>query len=275
MVRQIPASLTVACDPKNPITLVGPPSNLSGTVRVRHNEEQWFMLTGGTLTCSQPGSTDEIECAVRMLARVFPRQLTEVRISASLPSWFAPGPCDGVLAVGATTYPVKLQVSEDFDVDVAPAQFYLPNIAGRFYKIGHVSNNGNVPITLGSVGAISLDKKNADCAIVRSALSDVPADVTTVNDWVTLYLRAAGTHLKHIGMLWVGVVGAPVQVGPGETVPVEFEFRVPDELPHGSYTAVVDIGNSAFEVIIVPGFHDVVKEPAAARGDAVKVRRSR
>ena len=272
--RQIPASLTIDCDPKNPITLVGPPDSLSGTISVTQNEEKRFMLTKGVIRCLPPGSTDEIECPVRMLASLVPGQSTEVRTFASLPSWFGPGPCEGILALGDKTYPAMLHVAEDFDVEVAPAQFYLSNHAGRFCKTAYVSNTGNVLVTLGSVGAITLDKKHAECTIVRSALRDVPKDVNTIDDWVTRYLNAAGEHLKHIGMLWVGVVGAPVQVEPGETVPVEFEFRVP-ELPNGSYTAVVGIGNSAFEVIIVPGLHDVVKEPTAARGDAVKVRRSR
>jgi hypothetical protein len=276
--RPIPANVVV-CDSKNPVTLVGEPGSMRGTVRIQNRHDKLVVIHRGTLRFAlngraRKGDAGEIECAAALMAMVQPGQSVDTQIHASIPS-VPPGEYRGVLVLDTSTYPVKLDVVESFGVEVTPTPIIVPRTAGRARKRIFVSNHGNVPITVGCFGAIPPDDEWAWCKIVRATLKHPPDNIKTIDDWITHYLHAAGRHLEQVGMLWVDVEGDRVVVEPGETVPVDLMIRVPDELGSCSrYTAIAKLYNENIEIIVVPtGDADDSKDSGVAPSGAARVRR--
>lgn len=276
--RPIPENCLV-CDAKNPALLVGEPGDMSGTVHVRNREEKRLVITGAVLRFSIGESTsrkeaEETECRVRMMAVVAPGQSVRVPITTELPGTTPPGKYQGVLALGTSTYPVKLLVTETIDVVVAPSELMVPCRAGRYLKTVFVSNDGNVPVTVGRFGAIPLDDELAACRIIRATLQEAPENTNTINDWATRYLRKAGEHLKNTGLLWVDADAVTIE--PGATKPISLTIRVPDLPGGGRFVAILKLYDANIEITLVPtGTEQDPKDSSATSDGATKDRRSK
>jgi hypothetical protein len=258
---------------------------MSGTVRVRNPSDLRVVINRATLRFRPSGGgedqTDATECAVRMMAIVHPGGSADVRIRTTLPQTTLPGMYKAVLALGESTYPAELRVVESIDTDITPSQIFVPAIASRVRKTIVVTNNGNVPVTVGSFGGLPLDDELASCRAIRATLKNAPEDTETINQWASLLLRTAGEQLDRLGMLWVGLEGGPLTVEPGRSISADLMIRVPT-LPHGSgrFHAVARCYDSAVEFVVVPsGLPSEGAEPPAdstpARAGRANVRRAR
>jgi hypothetical protein len=277
--RPIPDNVVV-CDSKNPVTLVGEPGSMRGTARIQNKREKLVVIHRGTLRFALHGHAGkehggEIDCPATLMAMVPPGQSIDAPIQASIPSSVPPGEYRGLLVLGASHYPARLLVAESFDTEITPSQIMVARTAGRARKRIFVSNHGNVPVTVGTFGAIPLDDELAVCRIIRATLKHPPETIRTIDEWATRYLHEAGRHLEHLGMIWVDTEGDPVVVGPGETLPVDLTIRIPDELaPASRYTGIAKWYNTNLEITIVPtGDADDAKDSTAAPSGGTRVRR--
>jgi hypothetical protein len=277
-VRRVPADV-IDFDPKSLVKLVGPPGRMSGTFRVRNKHDKRIVITEGLLRYPEPGSAGkgeagEFEGAVRMTAIVPPGHSADVRSRACLPASTPPGRYRAALTLGDSTYPVELLVTEFMKTKIAPAQIFVPGAAGYAQKNIVVSNHGNVRVTVGSFGALPLDDELAMCRIIRAALKNAPANTETVHQWTTVYLRTAGDHLEHLGMLWVDAERGPIIVEPGQSVPVTLRIRIPENLPASRCYAVATFYDTSFQIVVVPtGAAVLRKDPAVLPKSAAEVRR--
>lgn len=264
-------------NPKIPITLVGNSRSLSGIVSVSNTGTEQIVLNPGMVSYASLGGTgdvsaDEIKCAVTMLAIVAPYQSIDVPISVMLSPFTAPGLYQGVLTLGASTCAVNMFVPESIHIRVTPAQIIVANRPGKVSKNAVIINDGNVPVTVGSFGAIPLNDESAIYSITRAALENAPADLETFNQWTTHCFRAAADHVKNVGLLTVDLDGAPVTVAPGQSSLVTLSIIVPDLDQTHRYTVDVNVCNTEFEIIIAPAIGEFAMESTAVR-DAVKVKR--
>ena len=253
-----------------PIVLVGEPRRLLGKVRLHNRADSRVVLREARLTGVPTRHLGvraaPTEAPVPMSTILAPNQHSAVRVRVAIDAHTPPGEYHATIVLGERGYPVELHVTECVELEVSPETVVVENHPGtRTAKRVVFTNTGNVPLTIGNIGAVLLDEELIVCRTIRATLKEAGETANTLDQWISAYLRQGKKQLDAIGMLWVETDKAPVVLKPGQVVPVDLTIRIPDTLdPRSRYLGVAflyDV-NLAFE--IVPTGAD--KRPAAAPG---------
>lgn len=266
-----------------PIVLAGDPRKLKGSVRLHNPGEQRVVIREVRL-CGLPGvrprgdvvpeesSTPArgkaaalaVDHTVPMVAILAPGQHTSVPLRASIDPCTPPGSYRAELEVGVHRYPVELHVTERIQLEVQPDEILVENVPGkRVTKSAIFTNAGNVQLTIGNLGALALDDELIVCRTLRGTLRDADENAMSPQQWLDAWLRQGKKHFEQMGLLWVDVEGAPIELACGHSVTVELRVRVPDTLdPRTRYVAVGFLYDENIRFVIAPTGH----EKATRRG---------
>jgi hypothetical protein len=256
--RQLPSADFVDHRKEAPIVLVGAPSRISGRIALVNRADQRVVLqqarlTGAPLARAAGAKAVAQDVPVRLTAVLSPNERAQVAVKVAIDQHTPPGRYAAELALGDRSYPVQLHVTEHVELQVAPERIVVENRAGRQRKQAILHNHGNVPLRIGNIGAVVLDEELIACKTLRAMLAESGEAAKTIDDWISSYLRQGGKQLEAVGMLWVELEGAPVELAPGETASVELTVRVPDSLdPRSRYEGVVFLYDDNLRFVVVP-----------------------
>lgn len=250
-------------DAAEPLLLVGPPRDVRGQFRVQNSTERKIVVRQpmlkaaaaprvkpGTAASGKPAALPVEALALRRII-VRPGQSRPVPVALALDPRTPPGTYHADLDVEGERRSVVLHVIEDVALTIAPSDIVIPNRSGETIQKRVVfTNEGNVAVTVRSLGAVVLDEELAHCRALRGALADVAETMKTLDDFAV----ALGRRYRAIYQtLALRVQNEQVVIAPGETAAVDLKITLPEKLEARSrYTGYAAISTSTLTFTVVP-----------------------
>lgn len=259
--RTIPKETAKELFDDEPIVLMGHPEVLQGDLHLKNPLDEKIKLRDMRLRQVVPEEVDEkvkepIQPKSQKLRTVLlrPGQQRRLRLTMGLEPNTPPGEYRGEIEVAGRTQPVVLHVTEKVDIRIAPQSVVVENLSGESVKKRIVvSNRGNVPITIGEIGAVPLDDEQLQCRTLRAAAAAVGDEIKTFQEYLAIILYQAKVVMEHSGALRVRNLSGTTVVNPGEIKPVDLEIRIPEGLDKRSrFRGVVALYTANLEFLIVP-----------------------
>jgi len=242
-------------DAGQPLVLVGPPRALRGEFRVRNAGDRKLVVRQPTVRPAPPSKKAAAALPQRehVLRRIIvrPGQSRHVPVTLTFEDATPPGTYEAQLEVEGERQSVIIHVTEEVALSIAPQQIVLPNRAGeRVRKRVVFTNQGNVPVTVSSIGTVVLDEELVHCRALRGAIDDVGDTLEGLDD----FLVALGKRYKKLyATLVLRVQNDAVDIAPGETKAVDLKIALPDKLePRSRYSGYAAISTSSLTFTIVP-----------------------
>lgn len=259
--RTIPKETAKELFDDEPIVLMGHPEVLQGDLHLKNPLDEKIKLRDMRLRQVVPEEVDEkvkepIQPKSQKLRTVLlrPGQQRRLRLTMGLEPNTPPGEYRGEIEVAGRTQPVVLHVTEKVDIRISPQSVVVENLSGESVKKRIVvSNRGNVPITIGEIGAVPLDDEQLQCRTLRAAAAAVGDEIKTFQEYLAIILYQAKVVMEHSGALRVRNLSGTTVVNPGEIKPVDLEIRIPEGLDKRSrFRGVVALYTANLEFLIVP-----------------------
>ena len=240
-----------------PLVLVGPPRAVRGEFRVSNPGGQKVvvrqpLLRTATAAAKAKGGGPAVGEAEHALRRIVlrPGQTRPVPVALSLDPRTPPGSYEGRLEVAGEQRDVVVHVTEVVALSIEPGQVVVPARPGaKVEKRVVLTNEGNVPVSVKSIGAVVLDEELAHCRALRGALEDVGGTMEKLDDFVV----ALGRRYHRIyETLVLRVRNEASTLAPGETRALDLKITVPEKLePRSRYSgyAAIVTGSLAFTVV--------------------------
>lgn len=248
-------------DVDRPLVLTGPPRALRGEVRVANP-------TAARLVVRQPVLRTAVGVAARpkrgarsrplpevthVLRRIVvrPGRVRPVPIALALDPRTPPGTYSGQLEIDGEQRPVVVHVTEDVSLTVTPQDVVLPVRPGaRLDRRVVFANDGNVPVSVGTIGAVVLDDELAHCRALRGALEDAGAKMKGLDDFAV----ALGRRYQRLyRTLALRVQNEATTIAPGETRVVDLRIAVPEGLdPRSRYHGYAAVSTGSLSFTLVP-----------------------
>lgn len=253
-----PVSLLSGTAPS--IVLAGPPRAVRGEFTVRNSTAQKIVVPQPTLKAQfaatrtgKAAKAAALPDATFALRRIIARPMAHraVPISLTLDPGTPPGTYEAQLEVDGETRPVVVHVTEEVDFSMTPDSLIIPNRAGeKFHKHVVFTNNGNVPLTVKSIGAVVLDDEIAHCRAIRGALSDVGTTMKSLDDFVVALGKRYSEQFETMALK---VQNEKVTIAPGETRLVELTITLPEKLnSRARYAGFAAISRGSLTFTVVP-----------------------
>jgi hypothetical protein len=243
-------------DAGEPLELVGTPRGMRGEFRVQNATERKIIVQHPVVRTAATTGTESIaalpttEFALRRII-VRPGQSRPVPVALTLDPRTPPGTYEALLDVDGEQRNVIMHVTEDVALSISPQPLVIPNRPKEKVRKQVVfTNDGNVPITVKSIGTVVLDDEMAHCRAMRGALTDVGDTMEDMDD----YIAALGKRYRKIyDTLVLKVQNDEITINPGETRALQLNITVPDKLEKRSrYSGYAAIATSNLTFIIVP-----------------------
>jgi hypothetical protein len=166
-----------------------------------------------------------------------------------------PGEYTVDLELGGGTRQAVLHVAEDFDLSVQPTEIVVENRPGEVQsKQLIVTNDGNVPFTVGEIGDVVLEDELIFCRAGRIAVEPWADRLDArLEDLVVDIIKAARDESGRAANMVVHNAAGDVDVAPGQTVTVPLEITVPEGLHRNSrYQGVTPLYTADLVFNVVP-----------------------
>jgi hypothetical protein len=247
-------ALVVEGSADEPVVLVGPPTGLTGRIRLHNPSRDKVVLRDAGLT--DPSGVLRLPAPRHALAPVVlrPDQGGNVPLSIAVDATTPPGEYRAELDVGGGPRPVILRVTEAFDLKVLPNSLVLANLPGVSQtKRIIITNTGNVAFTIADPGVVDLRDDMPHGQVVRIAIEPSRARETPDLEALVAALLEAREETAPVGRLDVRILGGRVvDLQPGETEAVELEITLQGELPrHHRYRGQLPVLTRDVDVIVV------------------------
>lgn len=246
------------CAPDHQIVLTGSPRALTARIPVRNTGDRRAVVRRATLRDPQ-GRLGERQFSARIPARVVrPDEAKALPVRVSIDPTTPPGEYELELEVAGSVRPALIRVAESVGVRLRPSTLVVENLPGTTHeKSVFLTNQGNVPVTVGEPGAIVLDDERLWCRVLRtwgSAIDARGAEALTLGEVAGEFLRSGDAVLDAIPPLRVRSISGPTTVNPGVTETIAFGIEVPPGLDqHTRYVGVYPIYTSDLTLMVVPG----------------------
>jgi hypothetical protein len=247
-----------------PLVLAGPPRALTGRVDLHNPGDVNLVLRNAGLR--DPGGVligQPLRHALPLLV-LRPHQERNVSLKVAVDPATPPGEYSVELELAGRTRPVVLHVAEVFDLSIRPASLVVANAPGQAQrKQLIVTNEGNVPITVGEIGEVDLKDDMVWDRAVRIAIEPWAgkADVE-IEEFVVAVLRVAREEAYQVGSLVVRNLNGRVDVSPGETKVIDLEITLREELPLNSrYRGRAPLLTQDLEIVVVSSNEPLADEP--------------
>jgi hypothetical protein len=246
-----------------PVVLFGQPSNLRGEIVLRNRGEdrlalRWLPLTPTGpkdaplgLQAARPGQALNVRLRPAFLR---PGLANQISLSLELDAHTPPGEYQAEAQVFGRSLPVVVYVTERVFLDVSPSVLTLENRPNqRFNKQVVFHNRGNVPLSIGELGAVFLDDDLLICRSLRAAAAAVGDELRELEEYLAQILLSTKQVAEHSGVLRIHNQSGKDTLQPGEVRAVNLEIRVPDGLyKRGRYRGVVALYNTDLTFVVVP-----------------------
>lgn len=243
-----------------PLILAGPPGALRGELRLRNSTDQKVIIrqpfVRARLAHVKMGKTHKASTApeaVLALRRIIvrPQQSRAVPISLALDVATPPGTYHAELEVNGELRPVVLHVSEHVAFDISPGTLVIPNRPGeKLERQVVITNHGNQPLVIRSIGAVALDEEFQHCRALRGALDDVGATMKSFDDY---FVAVGKRYSKQIPFQILSIHNQKTTIAPGETRALDLAISISDKLIERSrYSGYAPIANGNLSFTVIP-----------------------
>src|ERR1700721_2162722 len=204
--RALPAVELIDHRKDGPILLVGEPRRLVGRFKL-HNPADSRVVVRGARLCGAPVAhahkRDELqEFPISLTAILAPNERSAVTVKVAVDADTPPGDYAAELVLGEHRYPVQLLIAESISLSVTPAEIVIENHPGeRLTKRLYFTNDGNVPMNIGNIGAVVLDDELLACKTMRATLDTSSKEAKTLQEGVSIYIAQAKRQLEATGLL--------------------------------------------------------------------------
>jgi hypothetical protein len=179
----------------------------------------------------------------------------------ALDPYTPPGEYDAELEVSGEIKPVKVHITEKIDLSVSPDKIIIRDVPGsKVTKRIVLTNNGNVPLSIGEIGAIILEDERLECRVMRRVLAaiDTKNKEAKFEDYFRVAIAQAQNVLLEAGALRVHNKTGSITLDPGSTQVIDLEIQIPESLDRRTrYTASVALYNENLSFEIAPILGDL------------------
>jgi hypothetical protein len=257
---------------EGPIVLVGQPGALRGDVTLRNSSPERVRLRklplaveaeqASRLMAARPGAGPQVRLSPGILR---PGHTGPVSLSLSLDPYTPPGEYQAEIDVAGRMLPVTMHVTENVDLRISPAQLVLENRPNELIAKRIVARNlGNVPLSIGKIGAVFLDDDLLVCRTLRHAAAAVGDDLRPVEEYLSRILLSAKQVAESSGILRVHNRSGELTLQPGEVQPIDLDIRIPPTLDRrGRYRGVIALSTASLTFLIVPTSGPAIPEEAS------------
>lgn len=261
-------------DAEQPLVLVGPPRGVRGELSLQNPTDRKVIIReprvrpasistdipikkaagGRKAAADTPAVTRAVLSESPMVMRriiMRPGQSRPIPVALALDPRTPPGTYNAELEIHGQQRSVVIHVIEDVALTIAPGEIVLPNRPGeKVEKRVVFTNDGNVPVSVRSLGTVVLDEELVHCRALRGALSDVGETMESLDD----FIAALGRRYKKLyETLVLKVKNAEVIIEPGQTKSVDLTITLPEKLESRSrYSGYAAISTSSLTFTIVP-----------------------
>jgi hypothetical protein len=257
--------------PAEPIVVVGPPDSLEGELLLHNTGPDKLILRdvrlrGEAITRRAAEAGGPSELALRRVV-LRPGQLRRMPLQLALSPNTPPGEYQAEVQVGGGVRQLVIHVTEVVRLEIDPDHVVIENLPGdTISKRVVFSNRGNVPLSIGEIGAVVLEEEFLNCRAGRAVVMNSGEKVTGLDDILAEYIRQTKVALEQTGLLRVHNTAGLFTLAAGEVRAVDLEFRVPDKLEQRSrYFGAVALYTSNLDIVITPTHAARPKRQSARR----------
>jgi hypothetical protein len=264
MAQRTERKATLLTDDGQPLVLVGPPRGVRGQFRVQNATARKVVVRQPVITpasrarakAAPAGAAADLPAlpgTALALRRIIVRagQSRPVPLALTLDPTTPPGTYQAELDIDGEQRRVVVHVTEDVSLSITPDELVIATRpSGKVQKRVVFTNDGNVPVTVKSIGVVVLDEELVHCRVLRGALADVGDTMQTLDDFTVALGRR---YRAAYGTLALKVQNDEVTMAPGETVAVDLRIALPEKLERRSrYTGYAAISTGTLTFTIVP-----------------------
>lgn len=240
-----------AMSSEEPLILIGEPGRIRGKLNLTNTGTEDLVLQGAQLrtaaaTKARAAATLEINKPLHPII-VRPGRSRSISVKMALDPTTPPGEYDVELEAGGVVKPVKVHVIEKIDIRLHPDKLIIREAPGATaQKRVVIRNDGNVPVTVGDIGAVVLEDDRLQCRTLRRAVAaiDTRDREAEFEDYFRTLVEQLQGVLQQAGALRVRSRGGSVTIPPGGTQPIDLEIQLPESLDKRTrYTASVALYN--------------------------------
>ena len=238
-----------------PIILVGEAKSLRGELRLRNPGTDRIQLREASLRLQFTRSGQPIPFAqVSLPAGLQPGQAQRVKMALDFDPQTPPGEYKGEMEVAGHTRAVIVYVAEVVRLAISPQVLVIDQPGGSTaVKRVVLTNEGNVPLTIGPIGQVALGE---ELMLRRSVSATVAAagemEARSVGKlFADLVSQEAKAVMGEAGYL--NVVNEQLVLQPGEVRLLSLEIHLPEKLTRNArYIGRSPLYTSDLEFIVVP-----------------------
>jgi hypothetical protein len=238
-----------------PVILIGEGKSLRGDLRLRNPGTDRIQLREASLRLQiAPAKKPAPFAQVPLPASLLPGQAHRVKVALELDPQMPPGEYKGELEAAGYTRKVIMFVAEVVRLVISPPALVIDQPAGsKVVKQLMLTNDGNVPVTIGSIGQVPLGE---ELMLHRSVSTTVASTgekgLRAISKlFVDLVSEEAKIVMGEAGYLTVTNKGLVLQ--PGEMGLLSLEIQLPEKLASNArYIARVPLYTSVLEFVVVP-----------------------
>jgi hypothetical protein len=247
-----------------PIRLSGPPTALSGLVRLRNSHDRSRVLRHVTVS-DRSGKLAGLAGQRAFRPIVMRGQEDRVApLSIALDRFIPPGQYIVELAVEGQTREAVLNVEETVALRLTPKSLVLMGRPGETVRRHvDVSNEGNVPFEIDGIGDVELHDEVAESHMIGRVIGPLLAELPKSPDGIVAALVAVGARGPVAGCLGVRMAGGALRLAPGQTAGLDLDISIPADLvPYRRFVGRAAILAEDLDFIVAPqGSH---RPPPAA-----------
>jgi len=238
-----------------PVILVGEAKSLRGELHLRNPGTERIQPGEASLRLQFGQSAQPMPFAqVQLPAGLQPGQAQRVKLALDLDPQTPPGEYKGEVEVAGHTRPVIVYIAEVVRLGISPQVVVIDQPSGSMViKRVALTNEGNVPLTIGTIGQVALGE---ELMLRRSVSATVAAagekeDRSVGKLFGDLISQEAKAVLGEA--VYMKVVNAGFVLQPGEVRLLSLEIHLPEKLaPNSRYIGRVPLYTSDLEFVVVP-----------------------
>jgi hypothetical protein len=249
-----------------PLVLTGEPRRIRGRFNLTNTGDEQVVVRGAQLRTASKTKRRGAQPALEVNYPIHPiivrpGRSRSVSVRMSIDPYTPPGEYEAELEVGGETTPIKLHVIEKVDLSIFPDRLIIRDAPGASVsKRIIVRNNGNVPVSIGEIGAVVLEDERLECRLVRRIVAalDSENEEAELEDHLRTAIAQAQSVFQQAGALRVRNRSGTVTIEPGSTEPIDLEIQLPNSLDRRTrYTGSVALYNSDLVFVIAPILGDI------------------
>jgi len=239
-----------------PFYFAGPPRQVGGLIGIENVGDETARAVVLRIECAELRTAEgEPLRGVRLRISLGPGERRRLEIRLRLHDTTPPGTYQAFVAVGEHRHPVVIAVAEYTATALLPAPVTLPTLPNKYERKITVRNNGNIPITVGDIGAVQLEDDNLQCRVIRETIHKTPHN-PTLDQLVGTAADVLKKDFASVPPLRVRTKNKPVHVEPGGDALLDLEITVPTKLRHDiSYSATAVVFDTRLTFELIPGIH--------------------